>query len=89
MAKKRRADSTVGYVVTLGAPPVCAPAIRVLDRVRLTEDLTTEGVTLKTGAEGTAVFKHRRNRHGDAFEVEFSTPIHAVVGVYASKLVRI
>jgi hypothetical protein len=57
--------------------------IQVLDRVRLTEDVTTEGITLKMGSEGTAVFKHRQD---DAFEVEFFTPIHAVVGVHASKL---
>jgi hypothetical protein len=68
---------------------VSAQTIRVLDRVRLTEDLTTEDVSLKRGAEGTAVFKHRPNRQGGAFEVEFFTPIHAVVGVYASKLVRL
>jgi hypothetical protein len=89
MGRKRRADIGMGYAVALGAPPISAPTIRVLDRVRLTEDVTTEGVTLKTGAEGTAMFKHRPNTLGDAFEVEFSTPIHAVIGVYASKLVRI
>ncbi len=89
MGNKVRADSGVGLIAPLGGPQINSQTIRVLDRVRLTEDLTTEGVTLKTGAEGTAVFKHRPNSKGDAFEVEFSTPNHAVVGVYVSKLVRI
>jgi len=77
-----------GFMVT-GAAPARPRTIEVLDRVRLTEDLTAEGVVLKRGAEGTAVFKHRPNEHGEAFEIEFSTPIHAVVGVPASKLARL
>ncbi len=88
MATNRRPAGVSGFMVTGGAP-ARRRTIEVLDRVRLTEDLTAEGVVLRKGAEGTAVFKHRANEHGEAFEVEFSSPIHAVVGVQASKLARL
>jgi hypothetical protein len=64
-------------------------SIRVLDRVRLTEAVIAEGVSVPSGAEGTAVFKHHSIGKEDAFEIEFTKPTHAVIGVHASKLVRL
>jgi hypothetical protein len=61
-------------------------AIRVLDRVRLREAMDAEGYQFPAGAEGTAVLAHRG---GEAFEVEFTRPFHAVVGIPTQKLSRI
>jgi len=81
--KKRAAPGPAGEVAAISRP------IHVLDRVRLTETVTAEGVSVPCGAEGTAVLKHRSTGQDDAFEVEFTKPAHAVIGVHASKLVRL
>lgn len=57
--------------------------IRELARVRLVEEFLAEGYVLPEGAEGTVVLEHGK---GEAFEVEFTTPFHAVVGVPADLL---
>jgi hypothetical protein len=61
-------------------------AIRVLDRVRLREATDAEGFRFPAGAEGTAVLAYAG---GEGFEVEFTKPFHAVVGIPAQKLARI
>ena len=58
-------------------------AIRELARVRLVQEFWSEGYVLPEGAEGTVVLEHGQ---GEAFEVEFTTPFHAVVGVPADML---
>ena len=60
-----------------------ATRIKELDRVTLTQEVVAEGYVLPEGAEGTAVLRHGR---GEAFEVEFTTPYHAVVGIPSSLL---
>ncbi len=85
MGTKRRPNDLIGFAAPKGAP-ARSQTIDVLDMVRLREDVTTEGVTLKAGAVGTAVFRHRPNGRGDAFEVEFGAPYDAVFGVYTCSL---
>ena len=60
-----------------------AAQIKEYDRVRLAEEVLAEGHVLPKGAEGTVVLRHSR---GEAFEVEFTTPFHSVVGVPSSLL---
>lgn len=57
--------------------------IEELDRVRLLGETLAEGFLLPEGAKGTVVLKHGK---GEAFEVEFTEPFHAVVGVPAASL---
>jgi hypothetical protein len=66
------------------APSV--PGIKVFDCVRLNAEIQVEGHRLPVGAEGAVVFAHGQ---GEAFEVEFTSPFHAVVGVPARLLTLI
>ena len=65
--------------------PVAAEAkdIKLLGRVRLAEEFLSEGYLLPEGAEGTVVLEHGE---GEAYEVEFTSPFHAVVGVPSALL---
>ncbi len=62
------------------------PAIRDHDRVRLLAPLTLEGRFIPEGATGSVVMTYEA---GAAFEVEFTAPIHAVVGVPREHLQRL
>ena len=70
-----------GFLTQAVQPTVAS--IKEFDRVRLLTETLAEGYLLPEGAEGTVVLKHGR---GEAFEVEFTTPFHAVVGVEAARL---
>jgi len=61
-------------------------AIREHDRVRLLAPLTLEGRFIPEGATGSVVMTYEA---GAAFEVEFTAPIHAVVGVPREHLQRL
>jgi hypothetical protein len=61
-------------------------AIRDHDRVRLLAPLTVEGRFIPEGATGSVVMTYEA---GAAFEVEFTAPIHAVVGVPRERLQRL
>ena len=54
-----------------------------LDVVRLVADADLEGEALVAGSEGTVLLVHDA---GAAYEVEFMSPRHAIVGVPADLL---
>ena len=72
--------------VTRAAGAAERRAIRDHDRVRLVGSLNVEGCSIPEGATGTVMMTYKA---GAAFEVEFTAPIHAVVGVPRERLQRL
>ncbi len=61
------------------------PPIAELEIVRLREPVETDNGMMPSGAEGTVVYVHR---NGEAFEVEFERPFHAVSTLMAAAVER-
>lgn len=57
--------------------------VRELDVVRLLAEVKLDEGQLPAGALGTAVYRHR---NGEAFEVEFILPFHALLTLRASEI---
>lgn len=58
--------------------------LRELQRVQLLGQYTSDEVTLRPGAEGTIVYRHR---NGEAFEVEFPNPMGTVLTLKSDEIV--
>lgn len=58
-------------------------SIQELDVVRLLAEVALDQGRLPIGALGTAVYRHQ---NGEAFEVEFMTPFHALLTLRASEV---
>lgn len=63
--------------------PLPERRIEELDSVRLRADVMTEDGHLPFGSEGTVVYRHGS---GEAFEVEFMVPIHALLTLRANEV---
>jgi len=61
-------------------------AIKDYDRVRLVTAIEVEGQRIPEGATGTVLITYQS---GKAFEIEFTHPVHAVVGIEAKHLTRL
>ncbi|MES2023016.1 MAG: DUF4926 domain-containing protein [Pseudomonadota bacterium] len=72
-----------GKPVAKGGPGHTASAIQELDVVRLLAEVTLDEGRLPVGTLGTAVFRHQ---NGEAFEVEFMTPFHALLTLRANEV---
>lgn len=57
--------------------------IEELDIVRLLAEVTLDEGRLPIGTLGTAVYRHQ---NGEAFEVEFLTPFHALLTLRANEV---
>jgi len=58
---------------------------RELDRVRLREDVSVEGGVLRKGSAGTVVYRYG---NADAYEVEFTRPLAALVTLRPDQVER-
>lgn len=72
-----------GKAVAKGGPGQEESAIQELDVVRLLAEVSLDEGRLPVGSLGTAVFRHL---NGEAFEVEFMSPFHALLTLRANEV---